>query len=238
MKYILLLLPFFIFSQNTYQVKYKMTTLFDGLKNYDAKLVFSDSESYFEYKLSLKDTATVERQDEEGNVNITIPDKNTQKCFVDLRSKTTFELKYLQKPVLVKDTLSFPIWEITGENKLVNNFLCQKATTYFKGRNYEVWFTLDYPTMFGSWKLNGLPGLIIMAQDEKKEVFFEAIEINRFDGFVEKPSNSLKTISLNDYKMESQKQSKELEERLKALGDRNIKIDVKITDPKSIEIAN
>lgn len=72
MKYILLLLPFFAFSQNTYQVKYKMTTLFDGLKNYDSKLIFSDQKSCFEYKLSVNDTTAVEHVDENGNVSIAI----------------------------------------------------------------------------------------------------------------------------------------------------------------------
>jgi hypothetical protein len=47
--FIFLLFPILVLSQNNYQVKYKMTTLFDGLKNYDAKLTFSEQKSCFEY---------------------------------------------------------------------------------------------------------------------------------------------------------------------------------------------
>ena len=59
-----------------------MTALFDGLKNYDAKLTFSEQKSCFEYKLSIKDTATVESQDENGNISIAIPNINQQLIFI------------------------------------------------------------------------------------------------------------------------------------------------------------
>ena len=62
-----------------------MTTLFDGIKNYDTKLNFSNFQSCFEYKLSLKDTASVESQDENGNYKILVPDKNTQKIYLDFK---------------------------------------------------------------------------------------------------------------------------------------------------------
>lgn len=65
-------------SQNNYQVKYKMTILFDGLKKYDTKLTFSEQKSCFEYKLFANDTKTTEREDENGNIKLTIPNKNQQ----------------------------------------------------------------------------------------------------------------------------------------------------------------
>lgn len=74
---------------------------------------------------------------------------------------------------------NFPVldWEIFEDSKVIGGYTCQKATTKFKGRTYEAWFTTEIPMPFGPWKLHGLPGLILSAADTKQEVMFE------FDGF-------------------------------------------------------
>jgi GLPGLI family protein len=239
MKYyiiILLFLPFLLFSQYNYQVKYKMTTLFDGIKNYDTKLNFSNFQSCFEYKLSLKDTASVESQDENGNYKILVPDKNTQKIYLDFKNKKSSEIKYLKTVFIVQDSLTFPDWFIFNEAKTINNHLCRKATTTYKGRDYEVWFTDEYPTMFGPWKLNGLPGLIIVAQDKRSEVFFEATEIQKMDENICKEDSSIKHVSKVEFDEQIKKWQKNYEERLKSMGDRNSKVSVKFGKAVGIEI--
>jgi GLPGLI family protein len=213
-----------------------MTTLFDGLKNYDAKLTFSEQKSCFEYKLFANDTTTTEREDENGNIKLTIPNKNQQTIFINYKDKKITELKKFKSKYLVEDTLSFPQWNITDEIKNVNNYKCQKATTFFKGREYEVWYAIEYPTIFGPWKLNGLPGLIIFAQDKKSEVFFEAIEIKKTDENTCQIDNSIKNISKNDFEVLIKNRQKDLEERLKSMGDRNLKLDVKFGKAVDIEI--
>lgn len=213
-----------------------MTTLFDGLKNYDAKLTFSEQKSCFEYKLFANDTTTTEREDENGNIKLTIPNKNQQTIFINYKDKKITELKKFKSTYFVEDTLSFPQWNITDEIKNVNNYKCQKATTFFKGREYEVWYAIEYPTIFGPWKLNGLPGLIIFAQDKKSEVFFEAIEIKKTDENTCQIDNSIKNISKNDFDLLIKNRQKDLEERLKSMCDRNLKLDVKFGKAVDIEI--
>ncbi|WP_395067197.1 GLPGLI family protein [Flavobacterium sp.] len=226
------------YSQSNYQVEYKMTTLFDGVKNYDAKLSFSELKSCFEYRLSLKDTASIDTQDENGNFNISIPEKRQQAVLNDIKEKRISEIKYLKKAYLVEDTFVFPKWEIYTETKTINNYLCQKATTFYKGRRYEAWFTIEFPTIFGPWKLNGLPGLIIIAQDEKNEVFFEAIEIKKTENSRCHEDYPFTIISRLDYDILMEKKLKEFEERLKAMGNRDSKINVKFGKVDGIEIIN
>ncbi|MBB2145186.1 GLPGLI family protein [Pedobacter sp. LMG 31464] len=63
-------------------------------------------------------------------------------------------------------------WKITKDTTSFNGVHCKKATATFKGRNWIAWYAPELPFQSGPWKLNGLPGLIIQANDDKKEVQF------------------------------------------------------------------
>lgn len=63
-------------------------------------------------------------------------------------------------------------WKISKDTTSISGIHCQKATAYFKGRNWIAWFATDLPFQSGPWKLNGLPGLIVEAYDDKKDVQF------------------------------------------------------------------
>ncbi|MES2004990.1 MAG: GLPGLI family protein [Bacteroidota bacterium] len=79
-------------------------------------------------------------------------------------------------------------WNILSETKTIEGLSCQKATSFFRGRNYTVWFCSQLPYNNGPWKLGGLPGLIVEASDDKKEVVF------RFGGYEE--LNSAKQVQI------------------------------------------
>lgn len=70
-------------------------------------------------------------------------------------------------------------WAIHTDTATVCGYVCQKATARFLGRDYEVWFTSEIPRGYGPWKLQGLPGLILKAEDAKKEYRFLATGIEQ-----------------------------------------------------------
>lgn len=80
--------------------------------------------------------------------------------------------------VYVKEITPKMNWKIEKEIKKIGSFMCKKATTNFRGRNYTAWFTYEIALPFGPWKLNGLPGLILEAYDANKFVYwyFKSIE--------------------------------------------------------------
>ncbi len=64
-------------------------------------------------------------------------------------------------------------WKILKDTLNFSGIRAQKATTTYKGRNWIAWFAPELPFTNGPWKLNGLPGLIVEACDDKKEVQFK-----------------------------------------------------------------
>ena len=68
-------------------------------------------------------------------------------------------------------------WSIEMDTMTVFNYLCQKATTTFRGRDYIAWFATDLTISEGPWKLYGLPGLILKAYDKEHVFQFEIIGI-------------------------------------------------------------
>lgn len=72
-------------------------------------------------------------------------------------------------------------WKITKDTASFSGVKCQKATAHFKGRNWIAWYAQDLPFQSGPWKLKGLPGLIIEAYDDKKEVHFQFAGIDNIN---------------------------------------------------------
>ncbi|MGF1925984.1 MAG: GLPGLI family protein, partial [Bacteroidia bacterium] len=64
-------------------------------------------------------------------------------------------------------------WKIAKDTLSFSGVLCQKATATHQGKNWIAWFSPRLAFQSGPWELNGLPGLIIEAHDEKNEIHFQ-----------------------------------------------------------------
>ncbi len=57
-------------------------------------------------------------------------------------------------------------WTLTEDTMTVSGYLCHKATTTFRGVEWQVCFTEEIPSSAGPWRLCGLPGLVVQAKIE------------------------------------------------------------------------
>ncbi len=155
------------------------------------KLAYEEWELYFDNDKSLYlkngktkfDDQSFSGMSQEGSVNqsniTTINldlDINFHYLF-DKKKDSIFSQQVVFKtPYYVKKKVNID-WELSDEKKMIGNFKCQKAIGEFRGRTYIVWFTNEIPLPYGPWKLNGLPGLIIEAEDQEKQLSFKATSI-------------------------------------------------------------
>ena len=72
-------------------------------------------------------------------------------------------------------------WHFSSDTLAVLGYVCQKATTSFRGRDYEAWFSPEIPIKEGPWKLYGLPGLILKVVVDDGLFVFDAIGLENLE---------------------------------------------------------
>ncbi|MCM1076053.1 MAG: GLPGLI family protein [Bacteroides sp.] len=85
-----------------------------------------------------------------------------------------------------------PEWEIGDSTKTILGYECVEATADYRGRRWTAWFAPEIPIQEGPWKLCGLPGLILMAEDKNGDYVFEA------DGLVQNPDSEVGIFTYDD----------------------------------------
>ena len=86
------------------------------------------------------------------------------------------------KPQWYSDSLFSMKWHIEHEEKVIDSFICNKATSQYRGRQYFAWFCPELSLPFGPWKLGGLPGLIIAVSDSEGNMQMKVTDIIKVAG--------------------------------------------------------
>lgn len=79
---------------------------------------------------------------------------------------------WIGETLVIENAIDKIDWKLEDSSITIGGLTCYKASGYFKGRTYDVWYCPDYPVKAGPWKLNGLPGLIVEAIDRTGTVSF------------------------------------------------------------------
>ena len=179
----------------------------------------SSSSLYYSYLRQLgrrnleRISAEREKSSTDGIINLgnmqelvasTFQEKESEVIEINFASKS-IEVKdklAAMKPWMYKDVLEVPTWQLQDKTDTILGQFCQAATTFYKGRNYTAWFAPAIPYPMGPWFLNGLPGLILKAEDDKKEIAFECIELNAPEDYIAKykPFDNPNEITQKKYK--------------------------------------
>ncbi|MDR3340658.1 MAG: GLPGLI family protein [Candidatus Symbiothrix sp.] len=89
-------------------------------------------------------------------------------------------IEFIMLPACIyEETLLVPNWKLLSDTATISGYFCKKAETFFRGRNYEAWYTPEIPVSAGPWKFTGLPGLIFKVEDSNHYFSFECISVKK-----------------------------------------------------------
>jgi GLPGLI family protein len=219
-------------NDSSAKIEYDMVLNLYSLQNYKAILLYNNNVSEFTYSnLEKKD---VETRDDKNNRTLIEADTIPKVIYNEKLSNTLYELKATQgneenAKIVYEPTPKFD-WVLLEDTKKIGSFVCNKATTFFRGRNYTAWYSSDIKGNFGPWKLQGLPGIILEAYDEKREVVFslKKIEIPKKEK-ITFDKTKLKNILYETYKKKIKSNLESLQSKLQASQERGSTITIKFT---------
>jgi GLPGLI family protein len=157
----LFIFPVLCFSQ-TIKVNYIFTT--DSYQKQE--ILYADFNSSYYYNEPYAGLNSAKDKVEGTDITLVQKDIKLNKIefFQEKESQTIlYQLKYKGEKRLITDSVPNIDWVIVKkEVKKINGYICNKAITHFRGRDYEAWFTPEIPITFGPFKFKGLPGLILI----------------------------------------------------------------------------
>lgn len=151
----------------------------------NAYLVFDKNESYYvTAKDSLESTTTEPSviTGANGQTTVYTGGSNTfrygKQVYFNRESDSLWWSQRFKGNIYVAESRPKIEWRLLDMTKAFGDLTAFKAVGKFRGRNYTVWYVREIPLPYGPWKLQGLPGLIVEAYDDRKEMFiyFKSLE--------------------------------------------------------------
>ena len=161
-------------------------------------------------------------QTEEGGAMVMVkmiqPD---DKFYADLKNKKTIEQReFMSRIFLIENELKPDTWKMTGEQKTILGYACQKAVQTKDSTTIVAWFTPEIPVSTGPDHYLGLPGLILGIDINEGNHTIEAtsVELTQVDkSSIEKPTKG-KKVSREKFKELVAQKQKEMEEQFNVSG--------------------
>ncbi|MBK8956604.1 MAG: GLPGLI family protein [Saprospiraceae bacterium] len=150
----------------------------------DKVLYFTNSESLYKNEEKPKDVDV--KHEEDGNsfqLVIKVPESVV---YVNKSEGIFLQSQDLMgKEFLIKDKPEVPKWKMTGEQKKILDYTCQKAILLDTAKNLSVWFTNQIPVSTGPNGLSGLPGIILGIEQDQGDRMTIATRVDALpEGFV------------------------------------------------------
>ena len=153
---------------------------------YSTLLTFNDSSSFFcDYSIYLIDSLLQVQHSEEEYESVKNLMRKKEYFFDQTITLNLADREYLVCGSITPDNYYYIeeaskiSWNLTDESDSICGYLCEKAIGEYGGRSWSVWYTSQIPVMYGPWKLCGVPGLVLKAEDADGIFVFEAISFRK-----------------------------------------------------------
>jgi GLPGLI family protein len=142
----------------------QMRKMVPSTQSFPKTLYFNANESLYEDKKGTEEEGNTEINGGSDGAAFTMKiQRPDNKFYRDIAGGTTLESReFFGRNFLITDKAKSPAWKITGEQKKLLGFVCQKATVQLdSATNIVAWFTPQIPVPTGPGVNAGLPGLVL-----------------------------------------------------------------------------
>lgn len=163
-----------------YELSYKPIEKVDSIETVMTILDITEDRSlYKDFTMTAQDSIMKVKIDEMKKTGVykdmqndIVAPKFTHRIFKDYVTKEVTYIEAISSgftplDIAYKEKNDFQ-WKIEPQTAKISGYNAQKATTTFRGRNWEAWFTSELPFQDGPYKFHGLPGLIVKIEDTDK----------------------------------------------------------------------
>lgn len=145
-----------------------------------------------------------------------------------------FNESMVNKKVVVAEAIDLFKWTvIPGSDSVILGYKCHLATSTFRGRKYEAYFSSTLNAFGGPWKFDGLPGLVLAARSIDNYFVLTPMKITLNDRSfsVYNPYKSSKEImSWGDFVTQFEKKLQQILKLMKSKSEPGEQGTIKITD--------
>jgi GLPGLI family protein len=133
------------------------------------------------------------------------------RVFRDLESGKTVESReFMGRFFLIDEEAPRQAWKLTGEQKNILGYPCQKALLQDTTRKVEAWFTTQIPVSFGPGEFSDLPGMILEITNGDRSALATKVELKALPkDAIEKPTKG-KSIGRAEFKKLVEEKMKEM----------------------------
>ncbi|MDH6252207.1 GLPGLI family protein [Chryseobacterium sp. H1D6B] len=124
---------------------------------------------------------------------------------IDLDKKSAYYELYdysCDTKTAIQEEIRLPQWNIDRKIFNYKNYKVKKATAVINDRTWTVYFSPELKTNINPWRFNGLPGMVVYAEDSNKIFSFNLISLeqnkNKNLTFIE--NKNLKKLNFDEYK--------------------------------------
>ncbi|WP_312822037.1 GLPGLI family protein [Epilithonimonas sp.] len=183
MNKIMTLLTFFIFifgfSQThrfIYEVNYKKDSTENNLTKEYYHLDINPKETLFYDRTFFESDSIIK-----SNPNGGFPAPNMNNIVLHKKGTKLFEdYEFIGWDVIKRASEPEQSWTLTDEKKKLGNLEIQKAVSNWGGRKWTAWFAKEIPFSEGPQKFHGLPGLIVILEDERHNYSFKLVNSRNY----------------------------------------------------------
>lgn len=189
----------------------QMKKMVPPTQSFPKTLFFNANASLYQDKAGTEEEGNTEINGGSDGAQFTMKiQRPDNKLYRDIAEGTTLESReFFGRFFLITDKAKSPAWKITGEQKKMIGFVCQKATAQLDSTTTAVaWFTPQIPVSIGPGVNAGLPGLILEMNlnGDQRTIVATQIEFKELpkDALV-KPSKGKEMTSEEFKKIEAEK---------------------------------